>query len=1089
MKQVKILKINQANLNDKNEVINLTDDNFVKVGTYNFLFRTLETYRDKKYEDGEYVTEIIKVMLSKYEKTAREQWFNGVTWEGKLYKAWFATTGGIKQEKKTSKSKCEVIFVSEEIADYKSYFEDIISLGKFAMIDKTKDMYVNKKILSRFSLATSDIITEIDMPDIIILPQAHLHINKTYKTVKPKDAIYTTPTGKEKPCKDYDLVDYVKDDDIDIFDGGGIATPKVMNAIGKTLNRNDIDFAIIRAYGNGIKGMVTRFNIIGYLDVIYPKVGDTEYCRKIDGHYELLDMYGDWQIVTDNTLLLNESMVKLADMFENTKEYKDLLEKYNTEEFKDIYNLLSKLYITKANKKNEELKQYRRMNYQIMNNLALTTDEYNTLAEQDFKLFKKILKPFEKGTSEKEFITNVDYINLFYNQCCGEEEEIEDLKEITNCVDKSNVLININQENVKLSYVKKNLAKLIEKKTRDMAQGKITLKATYNYIAVDPISYLNYYMTRELGDNGLNKDEFYCRAINDGETRTIFRNPLMAYSEVHNVKFKRNNFLDNWLCQSAEIVYFNDKSDILSLMGSADKDGDSCTIIDNEIVKNAVIEPQDGKYFCFTADGEKKECKFDGEGRFLATYTPSGNLIGEVAIMGASVNNNNQNIELFYNRKSDKFYTWNDVTNKLIKNNKVDIEEKTDDEKYKMLDDFIKTNLIDKGILEYSNNVENDILKERIKQNFYDNEKEIYSLLYVSSLVIDSPKTMNCIDVPSYTKLIRKKYPRKAHFLQYAKKLQDVKKEDYDYSINSALDNFADRVQEELLNVVADRKKDFSDKGKELQKQLINNKYTKENAEKAWDDISSLYDSYKSEITKAETTKRQEDGVVNKKMAEHRAIYSDVVTDKWSDLSWQKDLETIKNEFSVNAKNYKNALNKIDRDFLQKANEIVAENDIYSVAIALSKLDKVTERFIINFFMSALIAVDKINPSIKYEYIKCNEDEIDSITYLYNTYKKIEKKVNLSNAVIEKLATKDLVRYKLAAEVRFKNEDMQLVQDIKNGLAVNGYYDLDITNMEAFDEFQRILKDKTVVRIKDFMLKKDGTEAIAKKSFGVCIEM
>ncbi|WP_434291186.1 hypothetical protein [Clostridium botulinum] len=1101
MKQIKILKINQSNINNENEVINLQDNNIVKIGTYNFLIKLLENYRDEEFEDGEKVTEFIKLTLPNNEEDAKEEWFNGVKWENKLYKAWFSTVNGMKQEDKHSKSICEVIFINEEIVDFKSYFENIISLGKFSKIDKTVDMYVNKKILSRFSLATSDLITEINMPNIIILSSHKIDWKRTYKTVEPKDATYTTKSGKEKTCVDYDLVDYKFDTDkrddngnpidvLNVFDGGGVATPKVMDSIGKSLDRNDIDFAIIRGYGISIKGMVTRFNIIDYLNVMHFKTGDTDYCRKVDSHFELLDMYGDWQKVTDNTLLLNESMVKLADMFKNMEEYNTLLEKCNCEEYINIYNLLNKLYITKVNKRNKELEQYRRMNYQIMNALALTKKEYKTLAKQDFKLYKKILKPYEKDTHENEFKINVDYINLFYNQCCNTEDEVEDLKEITNVVDKSNVLININQENVKLSYVKKNLAKLIEKKIRDMAQGKITLKATYNYIAVDPITYMNFAMTRELGDNGLNKDEFYCRGIQDGEIRTIFRNPLMAYSEVHNAGFKRNKFLDNWLCKSEEIVYFNDKSDILSLMGSADKDGDSCTMIDNEIVKNAVIEPKDGKYFCFTADGDKVPCKFDDEGRFLATYKPAGNLIGEVAIRGASVNNNSQRIPIFYNSKNKEFYNYNYIKEEIIKNKQVNIEDKKEEEQYKIIKDYIENEMINKNKeLQYSNSIENEILREKIKENFYKNEKDIYSLLYVSSLVIDSPKTMNTIDVEQYIKLIKNKYPQKANFLQYAQRLEHVKEKEYASIKNSTLDKFGQKVQKELLDKIVKGKKDFSDRSKKLQEQLKNDKWTKENYEKAMDEVSKMYDCYKSEVDKAQLEKTRGKNKINSKLAEHHKIYDDFVKDKWTNLIWKQDHEKIKEEFNENYKKYKKELNKIDAEFLLKANEIIDNNDIYSIAMVLSNLEKISERFIINFFMSALIAVDKISPSIKCEYYKCDHNEENSIEYMYETYKKVDKKMNLSDSVIKKLSTNDLVRYKLAAEVRFRNEDTQLIEDIKNGLDEKGYYDLNITNLEVFPEFKKIVEDKKTVRIKGFMIKKNGTKSINKKSFGVCIEL
>ena len=74
MKQIKVLKINQKNVNDKNEVCNVEDENIIKEGTYNFFIKTLEIYRKKEFEDEEQVTEFIKLTLSKDEETAKKQW-------------------------------------------------------------------------------------------------------------------------------------------------------------------------------------------------------------------------------------------------------------------------------------------------------------------------------------------------------------------------------------------------------------------------------------------------------------------------------------------------------------------------------------------------------------------------------------------------------------------------------------------------------------------------------------------------------------------------------------------------------------------------------------------------------------------------------------------------------------------------------------------------------------------------------------------------------------------------------------------------------------------------------------------------------
>lgn len=309
-------------------------------------------------------------------------------------------------------------------------------------------------------------------------------------------------------------------------------------------------------------------------------------------------------------------------------------------------SIMGKLYVSKVNKNPKDVSEYRRLNYQLLTALALSKQDYMNLLQEDMRVYKKILKPFEKDAekdAEKdEWITNIDYIRLFFkNVVSGESEEEleEDIKSVsTNVVTKCDELLNISENFVKLKYVKKQLAKLIEKRCRDLAYGKITVKARYQYIGICPISYMNYAMTRTQGNNGLQTGQFYNHDFADGEVRTIARNPLCAYSEVHNVTFVRNELFDKYLSDCKEIIYFNQQSDILALMSSADTDGDACTVIDNEIIKAAVVDPPDGKYFWNKDDGHKEKMPYNSENKFIATYRASGNLIGRIALKSASVN-------------------------------------------------------------------------------------------------------------------------------------------------------------------------------------------------------------------------------------------------------------------------------------------------------------------------------------------------------------------------------------------------------------------------------------------------------------------
>ncbi|KXL52167.1 hypothetical protein CLNEO_25160 [Anaerotignum neopropionicum] len=79
-----------------------------------------------------------------------------------------------------------------------------------------------------------------------------------------------------------------------------------------------VEFAIIRGYGIDIKGMITKFDIIGYLDEFYK--GETEFCKLENVKYYLKDCWNRWRKVTKFTMPLNESMVKLAKYYD-TEEF------------------------------------------------------------------------------------------------------------------------------------------------------------------------------------------------------------------------------------------------------------------------------------------------------------------------------------------------------------------------------------------------------------------------------------------------------------------------------------------------------------------------------------------------------------------------------------------------------------------------------------------------------------------------------------------------------------------------------------------------------------------------------------------------
>lgn len=1032
MKQNKIKIYSFGRKNIKDGVITSEDleKNIITL-TESFLTFAYECYKNEKIENGQLIDEIIKVILPSSEEEAKIEWDNGLMLNDKQYYSWFATTGGMKKE---SHGKCETLFVREDFCDFAKEFEHLISLGKFKEIEESKkEICINKDVLSRLSLGISSCYMAGDMPNIIVLPQPKFHIIKDYKTVEKFNEKIKDDKGEEKERVNYNLINYHFDDDIDVFDGGGIATPKVFNQIKNELKVNyEVEFAIIRGYGIGIKGMISKFNIMKYLEVFYKE--DTDFCKKEDDKYYFKDMWDEWHEVTENTMLLNESMVKLAKYYkvadgENMATYKERIANVDSK-YKEI---LSKLYVTKINKKDDDIEEYRRLNYQLLTALALSKKDYLDLVKEDIRTYRKILKPFDKASEKEEWIINIDAIRLFFkniiknvNEENEENEELqEEIKSITNnVVNKCEELLNISEEFIGLKFVKNNLAKLIEKKCRELACGKITAKAKYQYIAIDPISYMNYAMYRDQKDNGLKEGEFYSYDCNDGDIRTIARNPLCAYSEIHNVKFIKNSFLDNYLSHCRELIYFNQKSDILALMSSGDTDGDACTVIESDIIRNAVLVPQDGKYFINVDDGHKELMEYNFENRFLATYRASGNLIGSIALKSARINSNSQQTYDYYDTVNKKF----------ILNSGVEDEDKQA---------LIKEKLESGEWLTTYNASEQH--RELIKQRFYENEKDIYIVLYNAMVSIDAPKTLY---FPSSAdmKIINDQYSRKAWFLQYKDDKESVNLKAYSYTFG-LLDSATGIIKVKLLNEINKMITKFDNKSELIQEKLINGDYKIKDYNLCVEDITTMYNNYTEERT-----------VINRecyKKEREESRYRDEMIDnsfwsEWEDEEYYGRIASLKKE---KYKQYK----EVDAKFIVIADEILKKFDIKTIANAIGNMKNCTEDFIINLFYPVFEYLNSKLKSNRYVYMKAEDGDI---TYLYEKYKKIKVEAIDNSDIVKNLHLEEKKRLKainVKKDVRARVLDNEVIGLIQSELKNNGHINFDVN---VVDNKVTLLRDE-----------------------------
>ena len=95
-------------------------------------------------------------------------------------------------------------------------------------------------------------------------------------------------------------------------------------------------------------------------------------------------------------------------------------------------------------------------------------------------------------------------------------------------------------------------------------------------------------------------------------------------------------------------------------MSSADTDGDAATVIDNELIRNAVVTPKDGRYFLIQMM-DIETMIYNNENRFIATYRAAGNLIGKITLKSASINSNSQETLDYYDTVNDKFISYYEI--------------------------------------------------------------------------------------------------------------------------------------------------------------------------------------------------------------------------------------------------------------------------------------------------------------------------------------------------------------------------------------------------------------------------------------------
>ncbi|WP_288325878.1 RNA dependent RNA polymerase [uncultured Clostridium sp.] len=613
--------------------------------------------------------------------------------------------------------KKEAFYIDVNFYDVAKKVLNLVDAGRLEKFKtseyKNEEISIAKDLTARWSLLFSGsnrivVDNKIYIPDMICV----------------SDIEYIVYTPNTKIFKNGQLVKAEGEDaynKVTAFDGCGIMTNKVATMIAKGLGlKKAIPYAVIRTK-MATKGLLTNVDILSYLNDKFP------HLKREDGYFYIKDCWGTERKVTEDTIIVNQSMVKWNKWFDSMEDY----ESNREEAFAD---LLDCLYVTKYGK--GESKTVAESSYQLLTMLNLTYQEICQLAEPTRNMLERIINGEELAI--KHFLA-------IESEVSNMEEYDDECIVARNVADKTEMMLAMEYDKfIQIPRVKNGLFSMIERKVKELASGKFYLNDTsFKVASADPLLFLNYCMEqtqREITDlsqvdGGLKKGEFYIKG--EVGTRMFARFPLASYQEITNEVLVQATEYDRYCNFSNEILVFNQRWIDAMVKSGCDFDGDIILVSNNDILKNSVVPPADGLLFINKDDANSKaeaiKIKFAELSDMVIkedNMRVLGNKIGKLAIASSSICSQCQSV-------------WFDVEGRLV-NSEYLFSKMLGFTSYSSEFYFGKNILnFEKEISKHMNSTQLPIKqqKELITKCFYANDYKLNKLIQLSMKEIDSNKT------------------------------------------------------------------------------------------------------------------------------------------------------------------------------------------------------------------------------------------------------------------------------------------------------------------------------------------------------------
>lgn len=574
-------------------------------------------------------------------ESARRKANKGIYYNGQHYIFFNSSPSWIKQQ---------CIMFTKKDGNIKKATEMLISLKKYA--DSVENNVKLAKEDARYSLGWTGAKRINSRPKVIvvdnpcnIITEEVFYTKEVVESEEYINGVLTKTNYKKEVHKGQQTIVNT------LFDGCGIISNEYAGTIANDLGLKYIpSWFGIRQYGIAIKGVISKFDIHKWFEE--------------NNITEIKDIWGNIQSVYGVQMIINGSMAKWWDKFDNMEDYLEKVEEFEQhEKISSVWNQIDGLWIVKHE---EKLPMYTRANYQLLGNLALNKKEIISLADRTKEHIMDIYKDNWEKTSI--WLGNVTNDNILESFNEGDTETVQN-----SLTSKLSTVLATQPAMIDDEYVKQQIRRMLEKKVEEMGYGKIYIKGNFKTAIQDPVMFMQYISnmhTQEIEHEGkkttvmtdeagcLGKYEVFTHDAEDGDIRTICRHPLNCFLEIKNVTVRKNELANKWLNHMKNCIIFNGKDLLVNICSGEDFDLDLNFIIDEEIIRNSVL---DGLPIVNVDDGKRKttEGLFNTENRIKTITDSFGNLIGKLSNYGAT--------NSAFGNASDLEATKEDIKNNMMK--------------------------------------------------------------------------------------------------------------------------------------------------------------------------------------------------------------------------------------------------------------------------------------------------------------------------------------------------------------------------------------------------------------------------------------